>query len=96
VVDQNVAHGLGCDSPEMRTVLELLRASYKAEIQFVYEFGGLQCVVRAFPAETGSREATEFGMDEAHQLGFGIPVSRAHGLEQTSDVARRRVHGEAL
>ena len=52
VLDQNFSHQVGANSKKMRAVLRVDRLLLdQAEIGFVYESRGLQCMVRTLPAE---------------------------------------------
>jgi len=86
VIDQDLAHDVGCHGQEMRpvAVIRLLLAE-DAEVQLVNQRGGLQGMARPFVAQESFRDFAEFGVKERDEAVERALVAIGQVLEKQCD-----------
>jgi hypothetical protein len=69
MVDEYAPHYLRRDGEEVRTIGPMyVPLIYEADVSFVYEGGGLECVTFSLPAHVTSRKPAQFLVDQRIQL----------------------------
>jgi hypothetical protein len=69
VIDQNAPHDLRGDREKVRTIGPVdVPLIDQANVGFVDEGGGLECVTSSLPAHVAAREAMQFFIDQRVQL----------------------------
>jgi len=93
VVHQNPSHHLRRHTEKMRAILpgHALLAD-QAQVRFVYQSGGLECVVAPFPPEIGGRAQSQLVVHQREQFLPRLKIASTPGAKQTGS-AVGLVHG---
>jgi hypothetical protein len=76
MIDQDTPHRFGGSRKEMRTTIPLdFCISDQAEVCFVYQRRGLQCLTRLFAIQTVASQFPQFRVDKRQQLGCGSRIA---------------------
>lgn len=77
VVHQDVAHDASGHGEKMNAVFPIHVRLHQAQVRFVDERGGLQCVIRSFGLQAAPGDRLELGLYQRHELIQGFIITAA-------------------
>jgi hypothetical protein len=93
MIDEDTPHDRGGKGEEVAAVLDLdFGLAEEADIEFMDERGGLECVVLAFPHESAAGKDAKLVIELFDEEIAGVGVARVPATEQFDGFVRG-VHG---